>query len=206
MEIKDIPFNTAYSINDNGSIIISKLTGHLVKSSIQQLNGKLTGYLYATLCNCINQFGDYTPQLPKRIAVHRLVAFTWIGEPPTPEHKWINHIDGNKANNHYTNLEWSTIAENIQHAYNTGLKVAKKGKEHHRFGKSVSNKVKAKMSEAKKGAKHPKFKGYYYANFKRFESANQAAEYLNISANTVIRRCNNENFRLKGYYFLQSPN
>lgn len=33
----------------------------------------------------------------------------------------INHIDGNKNNNHYTNLELVTLQENIKHAVITGI-------------------------------------------------------------------------------------
>lgn len=51
--------------------------------------------------------------------VHRLVAETYI---PNPQNKpFVNHIDGNTANNHYTNLEWTTNQENIQHAFSIGL-------------------------------------------------------------------------------------
>lgn len=52
--------------------------------------------------------------------VHRLVAETFI---PNPEGKrTVNHKDGNKSNNHISNLEWNTASENLAHAYKTGLK------------------------------------------------------------------------------------
>lgn len=52
--------------------------------------------------------------------VHRLVAIHFI---PNPENKkCVNHIDGNKLNNHIGNLEWATHSENNSHAIRTGLK------------------------------------------------------------------------------------
>lgn len=52
--------------------------------------------------------------------LHRLVALAFI--PNLQNKKYINHIDGNKENNHIENLEWCTNGENIHHAYKIGLR------------------------------------------------------------------------------------
>jgi hypothetical protein len=49
--------------------------------------------------------------------VHRLVAKTFIQNPYNlPE---VNHIDGNKKNSSYTNLEWTTSEDNIKKYFAT---------------------------------------------------------------------------------------
>lgn len=53
-------------------------------------------------------------------SVHKIVALYFIPNPNNlPQ---INHIDGNKANNDISNLEWCTAGENIKHALSTGLR------------------------------------------------------------------------------------
>ena len=55
----------------------------------------------------------------KGFKVHRLVAELFCKNfLDKPE---VNHKDGIKINNHYSNLEWVTHSENIQHAWDTGL-------------------------------------------------------------------------------------
>lgn len=61
---------------------------------------------------------------PKCHQISRLVASHFICKKPF-ENAQVNHIDGNKSNNHVSNLEWVTPSENILHAYRTGLKTAK---------------------------------------------------------------------------------
>jgi len=43
--------------------------------------------------------------------VHRLVAFAFLGPPPSDRHQ-VAHWDGDKANNSVANLRWATRSEN----------------------------------------------------------------------------------------------
>lgn len=57
------------------------------------------------------------------LAVHKLVALTWVKNPDPVKFNIVNHLDGNPLNNHYTNLEWTDTAGNNLHAVNNGLRV-----------------------------------------------------------------------------------
>lgn len=51
--------------------------------------------------------------------IHRMIAETFIPNPDNKPH--VNHIDGNRFNNHVSNLEWNTASENRYHAFRLGL-------------------------------------------------------------------------------------
>ena len=66
--------------------------------------------------------------LIRRAYIHRLVAEAYI---PNPDGKLeVNHIDGNKENNHYSNLEWATRKENVVHSFEVLGKEVASGKTH----------------------------------------------------------------------------
>lgn len=67
-----------------------------------------SGYLMVVL------HGDTKPVMK---LIHRLVASAFLGGSELQ----VNHIDGNKQNNHIENLEYTTRSENMRHAYRLGL-------------------------------------------------------------------------------------
>lgn len=71
------------------------------------------GYLTVTLRTKDNK--------PIDLLVHRLVMMTF--EPISDfTNLQVNHKDGNKIRNYYSNLEWVTQTENMIHAYNNNLR------------------------------------------------------------------------------------
>jgi len=52
----------------------------------------------------------------KDVLSHRIIAEIFCNNEELKNQ--INHIDGNKENNHYLNLEWCTNIENMRHSIN----------------------------------------------------------------------------------------
>jgi hypothetical protein len=61
----------------------------------------------------------YKDKKRKSMHVHRLVAEVFIDNPNNEPQ--VNHIDGNRLNNHIENLEWCNSKYNINHAFDNGL-------------------------------------------------------------------------------------
>ena len=102
-----IEANSDYMISDHGRILSFKGKSKLIISST--ITSK--GYEHVA----IRQKGIYIGY-----SVHRLVATAFIPNPRRlPQ---VNHLDGNKLNNHVANLEWCDAYDNIMHAIRTGLR------------------------------------------------------------------------------------
>ena len=97
--------------------------GRIIVLSYEDLNGRVrkTKEVKQHLNNDGYPSVKITHKGNKRTTrVHRLVAETFIPNPKNSE--TVNHIDGDKTNNHVSNLEWATRDEQMQHAYKLGLK------------------------------------------------------------------------------------
>lgn len=75
--------------------------------------------------NLYNNLGEY-----KTFRVHRLLGIAFIPNPNN--YPCINHIDGNKANNDLSNLEWCTHQQNTIHAVQNKLRIAPSKEKHGR--------------------------------------------------------------------------
>lgn len=103
-----------YKVSEYGEVFSLK-TNKLLKPRHSK-----DGYVYYRLSDKSNGQKD--------INAHRLVANLWIENPNNLE--TVNHKDGNKENNHYSNLEWMNRADQLQHAYDLGLKKPMQGINH----------------------------------------------------------------------------
>lgn len=115
---KDIAgYEGIYQVSNEGRVrsldrMITYSNGRvqICRGKILSCGSTKTGYQYLSL---------YKDSKPKNQYVHRLVASAFLQNPDNKP--CINHIDGDKTNNHASNLEWCTHSENSKHAYHTGL-------------------------------------------------------------------------------------
>lgn len=104
MRYKAIKNHPRYEISKDGIIRNAK-----TKAIKSQYIGS-TGYYMVSF----SYDGKTKPQ-----RVHRLLAMTYLDNDGSRD--CVNHIDGDKLNNSLSNLEWCTHAENMKHAFSTGL-------------------------------------------------------------------------------------
>ena len=104
---KDIAgYEGLYKISEHGEVLSTK------RNKILKPYRHHKGYV----CVSLNRKGR-----KKNHYVHRLVGEAFLEPPENDNQDQINHIDGSKNNNHFSNLEWTTPSENINHAIRTGL-------------------------------------------------------------------------------------
>jgi hypothetical protein len=101
-KILDLGTENLYSIDTNGTVV-------------NETSGKI---LRGTKITKANRYVKII--LNRRYLLHRLVAENFVPNPLGLTQ--VNHKNGNRAINKADNLEWVTPAQNVKHAYKTGLK------------------------------------------------------------------------------------
>lgn len=105
-----------YEVSNTGKV---RSMNYNKTGKVKELKQKTDRYGYQTVILHVNKKQVYP-------TVHRLVAQAFV---PNDENKpQVNHISGDKTDNSSENLEWCTASENVQHAFDNGLK--EKSKEH----------------------------------------------------------------------------
>lgn len=118
---KDIAgYEGLYEISSLGRVkSLPKMSGSCMrKEKILGSKNRLTKDGYAR----VNLYKDGKG---KDFRVCRLVATHFISNPENKQ--TVNHINGIKTDDRAENLEWATLKENMQHAYDTQLKRGMKG-------------------------------------------------------------------------------
>lgn len=100
--------NGRYAISDHGRV--KNADGRLLKPA----TGKI-GYPRVML---------YADGVQHTLFIHRAVAHSFIGQQQAG--MVVDHIDGSRDNNHFTNLQYLTHAENVRKGY-----IGKTGDNHH---------------------------------------------------------------------------
>lgn len=104
---------TIYQTNNGFSYYVTRFGDVWSTENMIKLKGRIggRGYYHVNLGSAHN------------IKVHRLVAHHFVRVPKdlSEESLVVNHLDGNKLNNRWDNLEWTTYKGNTEHAYSTGL-------------------------------------------------------------------------------------
>ena len=165
-DFKSIPQAPMYAVNECGDVYSVRYK-KVLKSKANK-----AGYY-------IRDF--YADGTRNFLRVHRIVAELFI---PNPDNlPCVNHIDGDKMNNHVSNLEWCTHSHNNKHAIGTGLRTPN---------------IQVAIDATKKRVKATDITTGLQTEF---ESARKAGEVLGCNYRCISLCCQGKQRTHKGYAF-----
>lgn len=117
-----IGFEGYYQVSNMGRVkslfrVVNKSNGRIMtfQPKILSLNKHYKNGYYSVFLRVFDK--------AKRLSVHRLVGEYFL--EPTENKTEINHLDYDKSNNVYTNLEWVNHTENQCHMHKNKIKTSK---------------------------------------------------------------------------------
>lgn len=165
-------FEGKYKVSDKGNIAsVERIIKKHKYGGINLSHNRLTkdGYERVRLTNNYGVVKDFR--------INRIVAEAFIPNPlgkPT-----VNHIDGDKRNNSVENLEWASLSEQMEHAYNHKLKNPKRGYDN----------VNSKLSAA-----NVKFIRKNYCKYSRTFGSVALAKRFNVTHRVILSIVKHESY------------
>ena len=170
-----VDYEGLYQVSNLGRVkgcerIIKHFRGgnRILKEKFRSLANDLTGYKFVDL---------YKNGKGNMMKVHRLVSMAFIENPENKSQ--VNHINGIKYDNNIDNLEWSTISENRQHAFRTGLQ-------------------KPNINNEKPVLMYSKDTNEFICSF---VSIAKASKHINCTTSDICNVLKNRQKSVRGYYF-----
>lgn len=130
---RSIPRHENYSASSAGRI--RGASGKVLTPVLTQY-----GYHQVTLCG---ELGSRFTRF-----VHRLVATTFIGPQPTPEHD-VLHWDGDRTHNSLVNLRWGTPKENNADQERLGRRIRGETHPHSKLNEGLVRSMREKFDSGK---------------------------------------------------------
>lgn len=130
-EWREVPGYPAYEVSEHGTV-------RRCKDNVLRIPYvTIWGYQYL----CLRNNGK-----KQAMGINRIVALAFLGQPPSPKHH-AAHFDGDKANNHVSNIRWATRSENERDKVRHGRSNRGEGHGRHKLTKDDVIKVRELLSK-----------------------------------------------------------
>ncbi len=169
-DMKIVPSFSRYSVSETGKIFDREYRRYIF--GLVEKPGYKRGYVVTQLRR--------DDEKVTRIGVHRILCLACLEYDVNVWKMNVNHIDGNKAHNRLSNLEWVTVSYNNIHAMDIGLRNVRKSL---------------------------LMKDYLLDQIVSFKSISQAAEYIGFNSGYIYTHAKNKWTRLlKDRYIVRHEN
>lgn len=176
---KDIEgYEGIYQISNMGRVkVLPRFNGTgMRKERIMKISINRLGYQYLTLCK---------DKVKKKYLIHRLVAKAFIENPNPDKFNQINHIDENRLNNRYDNLEWCDAKYNMNYG--------------NRIKRMVSNIDYKQLGERMKNREDASKKVLNVTTGEVYPSINEASRQTNTRASDICQVCKERRKTANGF-------